>query len=445
MKKKTKMMAALFLALTFCLSSCSCEGCPIPIKLVIGDKESTTESGSETEDETTEPSGETDNSSEEGSSEEASGKESTDKESTEKGESKSKKENDESAASGGSKEKTEGASSSESTASSSSEKESTTASSSSEKESSTEPSSETAKAHTHTFTHVLKTDPTCTTDGNIEYWRCNECSKCYKDAAGTQYIEKPEDLVLKATGHKLTFHKGYVSTSCLVETTLGYFSCDVCGKRYLEEECKTEVKSDADLKVPGPHNPVHVAKVDASCEAAGNTEYWECSYCGKLFSDAECKVEILSPTYVVIYPLGHQFPLTYISFSYPTCTESGVKDHYECARCGKYFWDEDATLDCVPADTYLPASHSPDTYVPAKSASCGGIDEHYICSECGAWIAMDGETAWEPSAFYTSGSGMHDWQEVTVGGKKVYEPNDSGRWLFHCTKCGQETYMAPKG
>ena len=28
-----------------------------------------------------------------------------------------------------------------------------------------------------------------------------------------------------------------------------------------------------------------------------------------------------------------------IGFSYPTCTSKGVKEHYECPDCGKWFWD----------------------------------------------------------------------------------------------------------
>ena len=43
-------------------------------------------------------------------------------------------------------------------------------------------------------------DPACTEDGNIEYWYCDECGKCFSDAGCTEEINKT-DTVIKALGH----------------------------------------------------------------------------------------------------------------------------------------------------------------------------------------------------------------------------------------------------
>ena len=55
-----------------------------------------------------------------------------------------------------------------------------------------------------TVRHDLKkTDakaPTCTEDGNIEYWTCDICGKLFSDKDGTQEITI-EDTIIKATGH----------------------------------------------------------------------------------------------------------------------------------------------------------------------------------------------------------------------------------------------------
>ena len=32
-------------------------------------------------------------------------------------------------------------------------------------------------SHTHSLTHTQKKDPTCTENGNIEYWYCDGCHK----------------------------------------------------------------------------------------------------------------------------------------------------------------------------------------------------------------------------------------------------------------------------
>ncbi|MBQ9679430.1 MAG: hypothetical protein IJV48_01955 [Ruminococcus sp.] len=42
--------------------------------------------------------------------------------------------------------------------------------------------------------------------------------------------------------------------------------------------------------------------------------------------------------------------LYYYSFSYPTCTEKGDKGHYECEKCGKWFWDNAATAEIIDHD-----------------------------------------------------------------------------------------------
>ena len=54
------------------------------------------------------------------------------------------------------------------------------------------------------------------------------------------------------------------------------------------------------------HTPTHVDAKAATCEAAGNTEYWFCAPCGKYFSDAAAQNEItLADT--VIAALGHDW------------------------------------------------------------------------------------------------------------------------------------------
>lgn len=53
---------------------------------------------------------------------------------------------------------------------------------------------------------------------------------------------------------------------------------------------------------------------------------------------------------------GHEHPLAHIDFSYPTCTENGRKEHYECGACGKYFWDEKGQQEITDkSEVVLPA------------------------------------------------------------------------------------------
>lgn len=42
------------------------------------------------------------------------------------------------------------------------------------------------------------------------------------------------------------------------------------------------------------------------------------------------------------YSYGQSHTLNHIGFRYATCTEDGVKEHYECVDCGKWYWDSSA-------------------------------------------------------------------------------------------------------
>lgn len=113
--------------------------------------------------------------------------------------------------------------------------------------------------------HVERIDAkeaTCTEPGNIEYWQCQACKKCYSDVALTKEISIEETII--PAGHKIV---------------------------------KVEAKAP-------------------TCTEAGNIEYWYCENCGKFFSDAPATEEL---TDVIIPATGHH----YVN---GTCTVCGEKD-----------------------------------------------------------------------------------------------------------------------
>ena len=114
----------------------------------------------------------------------------------------------------------------------------------------------------HYVEKVDAKEATCTEPGNIEYWQCKACKKCYSDVALTKEISIDETII--PAGHKIV---------------------------------KVEAKAP-------------------TCTEAGNKEYWTCERCGKYFRDAEGKNEI---TDVVIPATGHHYVNGY-------CTECGQRD-----------------------------------------------------------------------------------------------------------------------
>lgn len=86
-------------------------------------------------------------------------------------------------------------------------------------------------------TNLVKTeakDPTCTEEGNIEYWTCKTCDKYFSDAEGKTEIELA-DTVIEAAGHDYEDGK-----------------CTVCG---------TE---DPDYEAPAPFSPEIIAGANST-------------------------------------------------------------------------------------------------------------------------------------------------------------------------------------
>lgn len=56
--------------------------------------------------------------------------------------------------------------------------------------------------HVHSLTAIPYRAATCTEPGNIAYWQCSDCGKCFRSEAGTAQIEL-EETVIEAPGHTI--------------------------------------------------------------------------------------------------------------------------------------------------------------------------------------------------------------------------------------------------
>ena len=108
----------------------------------------------------------------------------------------------------------------------------------------------------HGMTKTNAVAATCTEDGNIDYWTCDNCHKIFSDANGTTEITQAQ-TVAHALGHSLT----------------------------------------------------RTAAVAATCTEDGNIEYWMCDNCHKFFSDANGTTEI-TQAQTVAHALGHSLTRT---------------------------------------------------------------------------------------------------------------------------------------
>lgn len=228
----------------------------------------------------------------------------------------------------------------------------------------------------HTLTTVPAKDATCTEDGNKAYWTCSACEKWFSDENGTTEITDKDSVVTKATGHQyqeLADEKYRKSAATCTSPAIYYKSCSVCGAAstdtfeygetaahsYVQQHdaeqhweecsvchtkineavhsggtatciakavcsvCRTEYGALAD------HDTVHHGRIEPTCTTTGSIEYWQCSACGKKFSDAACTTEAANVT------------LDKLPHSAGTAWEKDTAYHWHlCTSCGSEVMDK---------------------------------------------------------------------------------------------------------
>ena len=153
----------------------------------------------------------------------------------------------------------------------------------------------------HTLTKVEAVDSTCTENGVKEYYVC-ACGKNFADENGYNEIAdldawKAGDGKIAAKGHTAVKVDGKAAT-CKEEGFKDYYNCSVCGKNFTDETCATEIADleawkagDGKIAAKG-HTAVKVDGKAATCKEAGYKDYYNCSVCGKNFTDETCATEI---------------------------------------------------------------------------------------------------------------------------------------------------------
>ena len=232
----------------------------------------------------------------------------------------------------------------------------------------------------HSMDAVAAKAATCTEAGNTAYYVCDDCGKYFSDEAGNTEITLA-DTAVAATGHKTSAVAAKAAT-CAQAGNIACYVCDSCGKYFSDAAATSEIAA-ADVTIPAlAHSLTAVASKEATCAAEGNTAYYVCSACGKLFSDGAGTTEITAAD-TVVATIPHT--LTAVEAKAATCTEAGNTAYYECSVCGKYFADANGATEITVADTVVPAAGHDMIYVVASEATCtrpGNIG-YYMCDTCG--------------------------------------------------------------
>lgn len=120
----------------------------------------------------------------------------------------------------------------------------------------------------------------------------------------------------------------------------------------------------------------HKAK-DATCIESGSLAYWECTDCGKLFSDKDGKTETTLAA-VTVAATGHV--LTKTDGKPATCKDEGITEYWTCTVCEKLFSDGEGKTEIAQADTVIPVTDN-HTYGDIQSDNGGHWKECEVCGK----------------------------------------------------------------
>ena len=261
--------------------------------------------------------------------------------------------------------------------------------------------------HEHELVRHEAKAASCTADGNIEYWSCEGCDKLFADKEGKQEISA-EDTVVPPNGHKPVHHE-QVTATCTADGNIEYWSCENCDALFSDKEGKHEISAeDTVVRVPHDyaeswksgadghwhvcrvcgqksevtaHEPVAVGEADdPTCTESGTTAGSKCSVCGYVISEPS-----------VIPPNGHK--LVHHEEVSASCKAEGVAEHWSCENCGTLFADEEGvtettadalvlgrvcTEQCAVCGGCLDADCTEE---PCARKCGGGKDEHVFEAE----------------------------------------------------------------
>ena len=272
---------------------------------------------------------------------------------------------------------------------------------------------------------------TCTENGNISYWYCPTCDKCFKDAEAATEIKKAETII---AAHHTMKQVPAKDATCESEGNIAYYTCSVCGKLFKDANAVTETTADAVKLEKLSHKLTKTEAVPATCTKGGSNEYYTCSACGKIFKDADASTET-SVEAEKTSKIPHT--LTKTEYKAATCTEDGNTEYYTCSVCGKIFKDESGTQETsVEAEKLVATGHSL-TKTEAKAATCteDGNNEYYTCSACGKIFKdADGKTVTTVEAEKIAATG-HTMTKIEA--KSATCTEDGNNEYYTCSACGK--------
>lgn len=227
--------------------------------------------------------------------------------------------------------------------------------------------------------------------GDADYTKCTT-SKITGLAAGEyqiryaeneNYLASDDVTVTIAISHNLGTLNEETPASCINDGMKAHYYCSDCGK-YFDERKKETTEAALTIPATGVHTfGTLIEEIPATCIAGGMKAHYKCTVCGKFFDENKNETtEAALKTPVSPY-YGHNFGF-WVEEEYATCQAPGRKGYKHCSICDK---DYDASNTEI-TDFVIPINpdgHELGDLVAEIPATCKdtGVKEHRDCRLCG--------------------------------------------------------------
>lgn len=182
--------------------------------------------------------------------------------------------------------------------------------------------------------------------------------------------------------HNLKFVAETPAT-CSTTGMKAHYTCEGCG-RFFDEDKNETTKAALTIPATGDHTfGTLIEEQPATCIAGGMKAHYKCTVCGKYFDENknETTEEALKTPVSPYY--GHNFGF-WVEEEYATCQAPGRKGYKHCSICNKDYdaSNTEITDFVVPVN---PDGHELVDLVAEVPATCKdtGVKEHRDCRLCG--------------------------------------------------------------
>ena len=227
--------------------------------------------------------------------------------------------------------------------------------------------------------------------GDADYTKCTS-SKITGLAAGEyqiryaeneNYLASADVTVTIAISHNLGTLIEETPATCIADGMKAHYYCSDCGK-YFDESKKETTEAALTIPATGVHTfGTLIDETPATCIAGGMKAHYKCTVCGKYFDENknETTEEALKTPISPYY--GHSFGF-WVEEQYATCQAPGRKGYKHCSICNKDYdaSNKEITDWVIPIN---PDGHELGDLVAEVPATCKdtGVKAHRDCNLCG--------------------------------------------------------------